>query len=438
MPIRNCRQILLTNFHSLKNAGDAALTSIALHQLEEAFPKAQISISMNEPQEWNERYIIHGSFFSWVKSNGKWNYKRLFFLFPSVFIALFTYRIFGFPINKLIPKPLRGLIKAYFDADIIVSIPGGFFYSSGHGITLAVTGLSLILAILAKKPLYILPQSIGPFRFTWEQSLARWIFNRARIVMVREEISREILVKCGISTSHIILLPDLAFSFEGASNEQALNWYKENDIDIKSRRPLLGITVIDWNAQSRKFSQQNTYEESITAAIRVFIEKYQGTAILFPQCWGPTEFEDDRIPTRRIANKLGDLSHSIIVVEKPISPQLLKSVFGQLDIFIGTRMHSNIFALSLDVPVIAIGYLHKTEGIAQIVGVQDWVIEIRQIDQELLVSKLNKLWEFRFSIRNELHQKMPSIREQSSLGGSIIANNYYSQPLPKVRQESPK
>ena len=42
-------------------------------------------------------------------------------------------------------------------------------------------------------------------------------------------------------------------------------------------------------------------------------------------------------------------------------------------------MHSNIFALSETVPVIAIGYLHKTRGIASMLGMDRWVLDIQTI-----------------------------------------------------------
>ena len=63
-----------------------------------------------------------------------------------------------------------------------------------------------------------------------------------------------------------------------------------------------------------------------------------------------------------------------------------------MDVFLGTRMHSNIFALSGRVPVIAIGYLHKTQGIAAQVGIEDWVIDIQDIEAAGLISKFDQLW----------------------------------------------
>ena len=54
----------------------------------------------------------------------------------------------------------------------------------------------------------------------------------------------------------------------------------------------------------------------------------------------------------------------------------IKGIWARCDLFIGTRMHSNIFALGGGVPTIAVSYLHKTTGIMEGIGLEAWVIEI--------------------------------------------------------------
>ena len=327
----------------------------------------------------------------------------------------------------MVPQPIRGLIKSYMEADMVVSIPGGFFYSSGKGITLSITSISLALALIAGKPLYILPQSIGPFRYNWEKTIARWIFGHAKIVMVREDISKKQLEDCGVTSSKITTVPDLAFGFNGSPLDETQNWFRENQLELEGNQAYLGLTVIDWGAQNREFVHQDAYEQSIAAAVRFFIEYHQGLAIFLPQCWGPSQFEDDRIPAKRIAQRLSDLVDQIRVIEAPIPTALLKSVFGQMNFLIGTRMHSNIFAVSQGVPIIAIGYLHKTEGIAKMVGIENWVIDIQEINPELLVAKVKELLDQQTEIRTHLNKRMPLLVKESGLGGVLIAQDFISQ-----------
>lgn len=47
---------------------------------------------------------------------------------------------------------------------------------------------------------------------------------------------------------------------------------------------------------------------------------------------------------------------SFIIREDDWTPVQIKNVIGQLDFFVGTRMHSNIFATSMKIPTLAIAY----------------------------------------------------------------------------------
>jgi len=134
--------------------------------------------------------------------------------------------------------------------------------------------------------------------------------------------------------------------------------------------------------------------------------------------------EDDRLPARRILSKVDDISNSVRVIETPISPSLLKSIYGQMDLFIGTRMHSNIFAMSQGVPVLAIGYLHKTLGIAQTVGIKNWVLDIQKTDDKQLIKKLNDLWVERHQVRAHLEKIIPKLVEHINQAGVILTEDY--------------
>jgi colanic acid/amylovoran biosynthesis protein len=242
--------------------------------------------------------------------------------------------------------------------------------------------------------------------------------------MAREGVSLDHLDACGYPRGNCILLPDMAFAFQSASPELAQEVLAR--LSASSGCPRLGVTVINWGEQYPGFDQQQIYEQAIATSLRGFLHAYpDGRVIIFPQCWGPTAKEDDRIPARRIANQLSDLEAVVTVVNSPLAPDLLSAAFGQMDLFIGTRMHSNIFALSHRVPVLAVGYLHKHRGIAELAGIPEWVCDISQLDADQLTSRLKALWEQRQAVRAHLGTVMPNLVAQARLPGRLIAQDYH-------------
>lgn len=432
-------RVLILNVHSSRNAGDAALAHMTLKLLEEQFSPLQATLSMDDPASHSGAGTAVGSLINWLKSTlpgekPKWKKWNLVRLVPATLIPVLSFRLFRRAVYVFTPQALRNLVDAYLRADLVVSEAGGFLYHSGSGLTLLVAFYSLALALLVGKPLYIFPQSIGPFHKKWQCTFARWVLNRARIVMVREPISLEQIEACGVKPDMCRLVPDLAFGFESAAVDDAEGWLVRQGIDLSQDRPLLGFTVINWGAQNRQFNLQGRYESAIASTARFFIENYGGKVVFIPQVWGPLPSQDDRTPARRIAAHLDSLASRVLVIEEPLAPDLLKAVYGRMDLFIGTRMHSNIFALSEGVPVIAIGYQHKTKGIARMLGLEEWVIDIQQVDEVGLNNLLGDLCDKKETLRRKIQAGMPAIIAGSQQAGRLVATDFASLKTDKKHE----
>jgi colanic acid/amylovoran biosynthesis protein len=245
--------------------------------------------------------------------------------------------------------------------------------------------------------------------------------------MVREPISLRQLKAWGLPNDSCHLLPDPAFSYRSAPDSSAREWLRTHGIDPEDNVPLLGMTVINWEAQNPLFERQARYEAACAETARLFVERYRGRIVLFPQVLGPLPSQDDRVPARRIADRLSEFGSSVLLIEEPISPDLLKSIYGLMSLFIGTRMHSNIFALSEGVPVVAIGYQPKTLGILEMLGLDKWAIGIHKVTPQSLAKKLTDLWEQQEDVRAHLQRVIPTLVEQASRGGAIIAADFARQ-----------
>lgn len=440
-------EALLINVHSDRNAGDAALTATALQQLKRNFPGIRVTLAMDDPQSFNGDGQPVASLFTWVRKtdaqgNARWKPLNLLILLPATLLPLLASRLAGEGVLRLAPPRLRPLIYAYHRADLVASAAGGFLYSSGLGLTLLLSLYTMVLAMVAGKPLYLFPQSFGPFVYGWERHAVRLVLQYARLIFVREAVSLEELQKCGLPTKRLHLIPDIAVAYPAAPPDQARAWLLQKGIDAHADRPLLGVTMINWGAQDPRFTQQEAYEDAVCAAVRCFLETNGGTVLLLPQVTGPYPAQDDRVPARRIAPQLQNRGGKVVVVEEALPPALLKAVYGQMDLFIGTRMHSNIFAVGMGVPVIAIGYQHKTRGIAHTLGIEDWVLDIRTVNAQKLQEVLNALWEQRFEVRKELQETLPGIIGEANAPGELIAADFRalksrSRSNPRNGRENP-
>jgi colanic acid/amylovoran biosynthesis protein len=115
------------------------------------------------------------------------------------------------------------------------------------------------------------------------------------------------------------------------------------------------------------------------------------------------------------------------VIEKPLLPNILKAAYGLMDIFIATRMHSAIFAISMKVPTLLIGYLHKVMGLAQMLSLEEWAIDLRSVTENVLWERLEALWLNKDILREHLGNIMPLIEIKAGEVGQIIKRDFHEQ-----------
>lgn len=419
-------KILIVNLHSSLNAGDDVLTRVSVDLLHKNFPTAQISFAMNDPASCPDPEMAVGSFITWLKPDGAFGKGTLFGFGALGFscLAALLYRLLGLKIFSLLPHRFSKLLKAYDEADIVISSAGNFLYSSGRfGFAFLLNSFVLIYALLLGKPLYALPQTLGPIKHRWEGWLLGWIARRMRWLFVRDPISMRLLESVRGWHERCRLVPDVAFLFAGG--EQAEGQALLAKAGAQPYAPRLGVTLINWQAQNVQFKRQAAYETAVATAIRTFIHKTNGQAILFSQVRGPTLAEDDRVPARRVHAMLADLNNQVVLIEEAnVTADSLKAAYGLMDIFMGTRLHSNIFALAAGTPAVMLQYQYKTRGVVETMDLTEWVIDINDVNEEKLSEKLLKLWNERAAAKKKIEEAVKETVKEIEQVGSIIAADY--------------
>ena len=108
----------------------------------------------------------------------------------------------------------------------------------------------------------------------------------------------------------------------------------------------------------------------------------------------------------------------------PTDPALLKALYGHMDIFVATRMHSGIFALTMGIPTLFVGYLHKTRGLVEMLGLEPWFLDIRTMTEADLFDRLEALWQQRDGVRAHLSDIVPQLQRRAADVGKQIASDF--------------
>lgn len=418
-------KIVVVNLHSLENIGDLAILQELICSLHRAFPNAEIVYTVNyiNTSGWTpDNATSKLSFVSWLAhptAQGTWKWRKWLFVPMALWFVLVT-TLFRYFKLRLLPLQIqrRSLMQDYYDADMLVSFGGGHFYARTRlSISFLWNWLIMALAIWMGKPLILMPQSIGPIAGRLQRRLMKWLVEHAALTAVREYYSLQLLVASGVKTS-VLVLPDLAFAGSQESivvtePQLATIWPI-----VDASRPLIGITVMNWGNQNNLFHHQDRYEQAICALIEHIHRVYRGQVILFAQVFGPSSDQDDRIITRVIAARF---TNDVYVVDAMWSPNMMQTAYSRLDAMVGTRMHSVILSMCTGTPAIAIGYLYKSVGIMETVGLSDYVLDINTIDSTAACALFDRLWSQRHIIRKHLHQRIPALEHTLRHFSTLIA-----------------
>ena len=403
-------KILLVNFHSKANAGDAALLDVSILLFKQAFDAPQIGVAANwlfSPEDPAVAVIGSPYYLCGVGAKRKAWAQLWSALYGALLGWLVAHRLLSAS-HPAIPAGWSQLFCAYRDADWVAAVPGNQFVSTGRfSWPFPLTALSIELAHWFHKPVYILPQSIGPLKRSWERVVLRSLYRRARLILLRDHQSMQFARQLHLPPDKVQYMADPAFGLAPearAAAVQALQAY-----GFVEGEPSLGITVISRMGHSLNQDEISSYYTNLAAALSDFIQQHHVHLFFFSQVVGPTAIEDDRQANHLIQEKLRAASSQVSLVDQPLPPAMLKACYGLMDLFVASRLHSGIFSMAMGTPTVFIGYFHKTRGMLEALGLERWVIDLKDQNEARIRRKLEEAWTERAPLSTTLKGMMPGV-----------------------------
>ena len=455
------KKILCPGGYTWNNKGDAALIICMLQELRTRLPYSTFVLLTDTPgldaQKYGEDvhpmpfdalsiddsrkiksdrrfWTLYDEFIGW-RFRGAISSAKLLRLLPvsSIFsfikkhikfylVAGFTYiihHLVGKEFYRFCHKKYRRTIKEFCDCDAVVFVPGGYFITPHTQHTHWLRHVfSLFLAQILRKPVILYACSIGPFVGRYNQWIARYTLNRAHLIILREKISSKILSELGVSRPLIYVTTDVAFLLGDCDRARTHELFSKHRINRSTLNIGISIRPYNFPEHTNPAKKIEEYLNAFAHLSEYAIEKYNAAVYFMPQGIEPG-YNDISI-AEQVVGRLS-VRDNVHIIKKDYSPQELKTLYGFMDIFLGVRMHANIFALSSNTPTIAISYEPKTKGIMSMLGLEEYVLDIRNLDELEFKLKLDTLIDRKEQIRDHLSKILPEIFEKASESALIVS-----------------
>lgn len=269
------------------------------------------------------------------------------------------------------------------------------------------------------KPFCFLPQSWGPFEKQGYAEAARGVLRNASLFYARETLSQGELAKAlQKPAEEIPIAPDSVFRFSSGPSALGENVLRQVGLEPQGK-PLIGITPnMRVYERTKGDGSANEYVQLLCRVCTYCIEDIGANVILLSNEVAPMLIvkagkpcQDDRYLCNMIASIVARPS-SCFALRDYCSAEEVRSAVSCLDLLIGSRFHTLVFALSAGVPLVALGWAHKYEGLLKQFGLGDYFCNYSEFSVDSVLGLVSKAWENRVRSAQHIQSSLPGIQAQ--------------------------
>ena len=198
----------------------------------------------------------------------------------------------------------------------------------------------------------LLPQTYGPFKYVSSVDKAKKIFDKAYKIYCRDEISQMLLEK-KFNIHNSLLVSDMAFVLP--YNKEVYQFSNQKKIGLN----ISGLLYKGGFHEINQFELSLNYPELIYNLLAQLTKQYEVHLIPHVIDLKENSYDDDY----RVCDFYHKKFTNTILAPAFDNPVQAKSYISNMDIFIGSRMHSTIASFSSGVVTIPISYSRKFEGL---------------------------------------------------------------------------
>ena len=238
----------------------------------------------------------------------------------------------------------------------------------------------------------IYANGIGPIEREKNRIRAAEAVASADYISVREDASREELIRMGIPAERIHVSADPVFGTAADASPRATE-----DYIVLSLRETAGNTAGSIDCRNM--------EETVADTAASIAEKYGLSVMLIPM----QPSYDNAICSRTAVRLMQAGIHAAVLPH--LSPAELKEKIGGARAVVGMRLHTLIFAATENVPALALSYDPKVDAFMDYIGWGEHTLPAFTADGETIARHLTDLLEKSGSIRAGMQERLAKLAD---------------------------
>ena len=304
--------ILISGYYGFDNIGDESILRTLITSLREKIPDCSLTVLSHNPASTREKYGVEA-------------------------------------VERMSPG---AILRAVRQCDMLISGGGSLLQDVTSSKSIHYYLFIIRLAKLLGKKVFIYSQGIGPIDHAFNRRATARALKKADGIVVRDERSAKLLEQIGLPQERIVITADPVIRMKRPDRTVG------REILARAGIKKDGRLTVGWAIREK--NRDSTFVREITECIRWLRENYDAESVLIP-----FHYEEDREVCSVIAERTNGAAKCLS--EKYLSEDML-SIIGNMDVLVGVRLHSMIYAAIMGVPIIGVSYDPKCTAFLNSVG----------------------------------------------------------------------
>ncbi|MDI9475991.1 MAG: polysaccharide pyruvyl transferase CsaB [Natronincolaceae bacterium] len=323
---------------------------------------------------------------------------------PEVKLTALTYRakdtIERYGIDAVSRNHFKGVVDTIKRSDFVISGGGSLLQDVTSSRSLIYYLAIIYLAKRLGKKVMFYGNGFGPIIKPFNRKLAKHIVNKVDIITVRDHGSKEKLGLLGVKRD-VTITADVTFAMDLPPKEVIETIYRDEKID--ETKKMVGVSVRRWYGE-------DTYKRAIARICEELIDRNYEVIFI------PMQYPEDTHISREIADLMNKKPK---IIESRYNPEEIIGIISRLDLLIGMRLHSLVFAAVAAVPMVGLEYDPKILSFLNLVK-QRSAGKVENLDITHLREIVDEVINTREEYKRNLMEIRDELREKAELNIKIL------------------
>jgi polysaccharide pyruvyl transferase WcaK-like protein len=329
----------------------------------------------------------------------------------------------------------RRTFRALLGAKALVLGGGGLIQDRTSVYNLPIYALFVLFARLSGSVVIGWGLGVEPLDTLLGKLLARFICGSSSFFSVRDEGSKKLLERAGVSSPAIKVSADPAFLLDLEPPMRTAEQAPRPSVvfclrDLPDNRPGLNLHYLLPIGARRKLGIGDMARSERTGAfVQVMARAVYtctaelGAQVTFLPLW-PGRDESIMEAIAEAAARLGSSPEQLSWARPtPGDPAQIAAIIGESKLLVSMRLHALIFGALQGVPFLALAYARKVGGLAKTLGAERWLTEVETSipEAEEIQHNLRHLWRTREQQSSAVAQAARKARTRAERDANTIA-----------------